>query len=113
MDKWQMSPLSARRLEERNRRNAVVFFHPARASCCRNLAGQSGIIEYDIDTARAIDSLLLNGTFARFPNIRFIFSHCGGAFSVLAARISDDFPKNRAERVPSGVDYEVKKLYFD
>ena len=113
MDKWPGDPAFAGTFEELNRRNAVVFFHPARASCCRNLAGQSGIIEYDIDTARAIDSLLLNGTFARFPNIRFIFSHSGGAFSVLAARISDDFPKNRADRVPKGVDYEIKKLYFD
>jgi predicted TIM-barrel fold metal-dependent hydrolase len=113
MDKWPGDPAFAGTFEELNRRNAVVFFHPARASCCRNLVGQSGIIEYDIDTARAIDSLLLNGTFARFPNIRFIFSHSGGAFSVLAARISDDFPKNRADRVAKGVDYEVEKLYFD
>jgi predicted TIM-barrel fold metal-dependent hydrolase len=113
MDKWPGDPAFAGTFEELNRRNAVVFFHPARASCCRNLVGQSGIIEYDIDTARAIDSLLLNGTFARFPNIRFIFSHSGGAFSVLAARISDDFPKSRADRAPKGVDYEVKKLYFD
>jgi predicted TIM-barrel fold metal-dependent hydrolase len=113
MDKWPGDPAFAGTFEELNRRSAVVFFHPARPSCCRNLPGQSGIIEYDIDTARAIDSLLLNGTLARCPNIRFIFSHSGGAFSVLAARISDDFPKNRADRVPSGVDYEVRKLYFD
>jgi predicted TIM-barrel fold metal-dependent hydrolase len=113
VDKWPGDPAFAETFGELNRRSAVVFFHPARSSCCRNLPGQSGIIEYDIDTARAIDSLLLNGTLARCPNIRFIFSHSGGAFSVLAARISDDFPKNRADRVPSGVDYEVRKLYFD
>ncbi len=113
MDKWMGDPSFAPVYEELNRRNAVVFVHPARASCCRNLAGQSGIIEYDIDTARAIDSLLWDGTLAKNPNIRFIFSHSGGAFPVLAARIVDDFPKNRAANAPNGVDYEFKKLYFD
>jgi 6-methylsalicylate decarboxylase len=113
MDKWLGDPSFAPVYEELNRRNAVVFVHPARASCCRSLAGQSGIIEYDIDTARAIDSLLWDGTLAKNPNIRFIFSHSGGAFPVLAARIIDDFPKNRADKIPHGVEYEFKKLYFD
>jgi predicted TIM-barrel fold metal-dependent hydrolase len=113
MDKWMGDPSFAPVYEELNRRSAVVFVHPARASCCRNLAGQSGIIEYDIDTARAIDSLLFDGTVAKNPNVRFIFSHSGGAFPVLAARIVDDFPKNRAANAPNGVEHEFKKLYFD
>jgi 6-methylsalicylate decarboxylase len=113
MDKWVGDPAFWPAYEELNRRNAVVFYHPARASCCRNLPGQSGIIEYDVDTARAIDSLLWNGTLSKFPNVRHVFSHSGGAFTVLAARIMDDFPKNRADKVPNGVEYEIKKLYFD
>ena len=32
---------------------------------------------------------------------------------MLAARIEDDFPKNRADKVPNGVEYEFRKLYFD
>jgi predicted TIM-barrel fold metal-dependent hydrolase len=113
MDKWLGDPSFFPVYEELNRRSAIVFVHPARATCCRNLPGQSGIIEYDIDTARAIDSLLWNGTTSKFPNIRFIFSHSGGAFPALAARIVDDYPKNRADKVPNGVEYEIKKLYFD
>ena len=70
---------------------------------------------FDIDTARAVDSLLWNGTSAKFPNVRFIFVHSGGAMSVLAARIIDDLPRNRehAAKLPNGVEYEFKKLYFD
>jgi predicted TIM-barrel fold metal-dependent hydrolase len=113
MDKWVGDPAFWAAYEELNRRSAVVFYHPARASCCRKLPGQSGIMEYDIDTARAIDSLLWNGTLSKFPNVRHIFSHSGGAFTVLAARIMDDFPKNRADKVPNGVEYEIKKLHFD
>lgn len=113
LDKWVGDPAFWPVYEELNRRSAVVFVHPARASCCRGLPGQSGIIEYDIDTARAIDSLLWQGTAAKFPNIRFIFVHSAGAMSVLAARVIDDFPKNRADRVPNGVEHEIRKLYFD
>jgi len=113
MDKWAGDPSFAPVYEELNRRKAVVFYHPSRNSCCRNLQGQSGIIEYDIDTARAIDSLLWNGVFSKCPDARFIFSHSGGAFPTLAARIIDDFPKARASMVPNGVEYEFKKLYFD
>lgn len=113
LDKWVGDPAFGPVFDELNRRKAVVFFHPARSTCCRNLPGQSGIIEYDIDTARAIDSLLLSGTFSRCPDASYIFSHAGGAFSVLAARINDDFPKKLQDRVPHGVDYEVRRLYFD
>jgi 6-methylsalicylate decarboxylase len=116
VDKWPGDPAFAPAFEELNRRKAVVFFHPATATCCRNLIPGlqiSGIIEYDLDTARAAESILVNGTSARFPDIRFIFSHSGGAITVLAARIIDDFPKNHPERAPHGVEYEFKKFYYE
>lgn len=113
VDKWVGDPEFWPVYEELNRRNAVVFVHPAQSTCCRNLPGQSGIIEYDMDTARAIDSLLWHGTVAKFPNIRFIFVHAGGAMSTLAARVADDYPEDRARLLPNGVEHEFRKLYFD
>jgi predicted TIM-barrel fold metal-dependent hydrolase len=114
VDKWLGDPAFWPAYEELNRRNAVVFVHPSRPACCSNLPGQSGIIDFDLDTARAIDSLLFNGTSARFPNVRFIFVHSGGAMSVLAQRVIDDLPRNqRAAKLPNGVEAEIKKLYFD
>lgn len=116
LDKWPGDPAFERAFEELNRRNAVVFFHPATASCCRNLISGlqvAGMIEYDLDTVRAAESLLVNGTPARFPNIRFIFSHSGGAITVLAARMIDDYPKNRLSQLPNGVEYEFKKFYYE
>jgi predicted TIM-barrel fold metal-dependent hydrolase len=116
LDKWPGDDAFVPVFEELNRRKAVVFFHPAAASCCRNLIpglAISGMIEYDLDTARAAESLLVGGTPAKFPDIRFIFSHSGGAFTVLAARIIDDYPKNLANRLPNGVEYEIKKFYYE
>jgi predicted TIM-barrel fold metal-dependent hydrolase len=116
LDKWPGDQAFAPVFEELNRRKAVVFFHPATASCCRNLIpglAISGMIEYDLDTARAAESLLVGGTPARFPDVRFIFSHSGGALPTLAARMIDDYPKNRANLLPNGVEYEIKKFYYE
>ena len=113
LDKFPGDPAFVPVFDELNRRQAVVFFHPAHSTCCRNLTTQSGMIDFDMDTARAIDSMLIEGTFSRFPDIKFIFSHAGGAFTTLAPRMVDDFPKKYADRAPHGVDYEFKKLYFD
>ena len=112
-DKFVGDPAFFPTYEELNRRNAVVFYHPSKNTCCRHLPGQSGIIDYNIDTARAIDSMLFSGNLSKFPNVRHIFTHAGGAFSVLAAREADDLPRAHADKVPKGVNYEVAKLYFD
>jgi predicted TIM-barrel fold metal-dependent hydrolase len=57
----------------------------------------------------------VNGTFARCPNIRFIFCHSGGTMPVLAARINGFFQARSAlaSCVPNGVMFELKKLFYD
>jgi len=77
-------------MEELNRRKAVVFVHPTVCSC--TLGAIPGLpvssIEYPHDTTRTITSLLFNGTFAKNPEIRFIFSHAGGTIPFLVNRIA-------------------------
>jgi 6-methylsalicylate decarboxylase len=113
LDKWPGDPVFAPVFDELNRRRAVLFFHPAHHTCCRNMEGLTSTMEFDIDSARAIDSLLLSGTLSRCPDIKIIFTHAGGAFTTLAPRMIDDFPRRFADRVPRGVEYEIQKLYFD
>ncbi len=58
---------------------------------------------------------LFSGTFSRCPNIRWIFSHGGGALGMVANRLAG-LAKNRPElaaRVPNGVKAELSKLYLD
>jgi predicted TIM-barrel fold metal-dependent hydrolase len=53
--------------------------------------------------------------FSRCADIRYIFSHGGGALPMLAARIAG-IAKNRKDlsaRVPNGVMGELQKLYYD
>ena len=58
-------------------------------------------------------NLLFTGTFARFKDIRFIFSHGGGDVPMVMGRMYDYAPKNIAEKAPNGIEYELTRLYYD
>ena len=114
---WPGDPKFAPIWDELNRRKAVVYFHPTCAACCANLVPQvtMAVVEFAFDTTRAIVSLLFSGTFARCPDIRFIFSHGGGTLPMLFGRIAAT-ARNRddlAKVAPNGVMHEIKKLYLD
>ncbi len=103
---------------ELNRRKAVIHVHPTVPNCCVNLIPDvaNATQEYLFDTARAITSLMFSGTLTRYPDLRFIFSHAGGAFPDIAARVTGSAAGNKtiAARLPGGDPHAVlSKLYFD
>ncbi|MEP7311224.1 MAG: amidohydrolase family protein [Pseudomonadota bacterium] len=103
-------------LGELNRRAQVVYFHPTGADCCRSLMPYvtPNLIEYPHDTARAIASLLFSGSFVRYRDIRFVFSHAGGTLPVLAGRIGQlATPQQKAANMPQGLEYELRRLYYE
>lgn len=115
--RWLGDPVFAPVLDELNRRQAVVFIHPATATCCENLIPDvpASVIEWEADTARAVASLVFSGTSTRCPDIRMIFSHGGGTVPLLAER----FTRLRAAnpelvaRVPNGVTHELERFHYD
>ena len=116
-DKWPGDPAFAPVFDELNRRKAVVFVHPTDPVCCSNLIPgiPSNVVEFLFDTTRTICSFLANGTFARCPDIQFIFCHSGGTMPVLAARINGFFQARPAfaSKNPQGVMHELRRLYYD
>ena len=114
-DKWLGHPDYQPVLEELNRRKAVVFVHPTTPPCCRTLLPDVSpiLVELPQDTARAVTNLLFTGTFARFKDIRFIFAHAGGNVPMLLGRMHQYGPKNIAEKAPNGIEYELKRHYYD
>lgn len=113
---WLGHPSFRPVMEELNRRRAVVSVHPTAADCCRNLSYAPnvgpGTIEYGTDTTRAIIGVTFNGDSARYPNIRFIWSHAGGSAPFLAGRI-DGASSNAKEAMPNGFLAELKRFHFD
>src|SRR5215510_7268444 len=67
-------------LEEMNRRKGVIYCHPYCAACGVQQTltdAQNRGVEFVFDTTRTILSLLQTGAVARFPDIKFIWSHGG------------------------------------
>ena len=115
-DAWLGNPAYRPVMEELNRRKAIVHVHPTAANCCRNLDYAPGVnpgsMEYGTDTTRAIMGVTFSGDAARFPDIRFIWSHAGGTAPFLAGRI-DGASAGAKDRLPNGFMTELKKFYYD
>jgi 6-methylsalicylate decarboxylase len=116
-DKWLGDPTYKPILEELNRRKAVVYVHPLVAACCGRLSVGAfpAVIEVPHDTTRTVTSLLLSDSFARYRDIKWIFSHAGGTIPMLAGRIDafyGDNPKVK-ELAPEGILNELARLHYD
>jgi predicted TIM-barrel fold metal-dependent hydrolase len=72
---------------ELNRRNTVVFVHPGDPPGEGIPASILYPIDMALETVRAVMSLLYGGAFERYPQVKFIFSHCGGITPYLAHRM--------------------------
>lgn len=114
-DKWLGDPVYDDIFIELNRRKAVVFVHPTIAMCCRSLLPDVApiITEIPQDTARAITNLLFTGTFSRYRDIKFIFTHAGGNMPMMLGRMKQYGPAGLANLAPLGIEHEISRHYFD
>jgi len=115
--KWLGDPEFEPVMAELDRRKAVVYTHPTVADCCRGILPvvHRATVEFQTDTSRAIGSVIFTGTAARYPNIKFIWSHGGGTMPFLYERYlrMPNLDPDLKVNIPHGVDYELKKFYYD
>ncbi len=116
-DKWLGDPAYKPVLEELNRRKAVAYVHPLVATCCSGLGvgAAPAVIEVPHDTTRTVTSLLLHGSFAKFRDITWLFSHAGGTIPMMAGRINAFYGSrpDLKELAPEGVEGELRRLHYD
>lgn len=71
------------------------------------------MLEIPQDTTRAITNLLFSGSFTKFKDIRFIFTHAGGNVPMMANRMHQYGPRDTREKLPNAIEYELRRLYYD
>jgi len=104
--KYLGDPIFDNLFSELNRRNAVVFMHPNTPPEDKmpDVKFRGAMLEFVFDTTRAATNLVYSGALKKFPNIKFILPHAGGAIPFLAWRIS--FGKKKILNA-------LKSFYYD
>ena len=105
--------------KEIDKRGLPVLVHPsappgtAELDVMRyNLIASVGFM---FDTSLAVSRMIFDGFFDRYPNLKLIASHGGGALPYIAGRLDicfDNMPACR-ERISSKPSSYLKKIYFD
>jgi 6-methylsalicylate decarboxylase len=102
---------------ELQRRAAVVFVHPTASPdpVAHSLGLPDALLDYPVDTSRAVAKLHYSNTFARTPDVRYVFPHAGGTIPFLAPRFAIvdamDVVPGADERGP--FTETIKRLYWD
>ena len=114
--------------DELNRRGAIVYTHPTDAACCHSLANANpATVEWFVDTARSINSVLNEtGTTmggppketsaaTRYGNIKFIWSHAGGALLGVVSRVVGTVSAADLAGTPKPNSklYHIRRFYYD
>ncbi|HTF46718.1 MAG TPA: amidohydrolase family protein [Pseudonocardia sp.] len=106
-------------LAELERREVPVFVHPEDCPHIEVLGfgRPSSIVEFPFDTARTVTNALYTGVFQRYPRLRLILAHCGGALPTLGWRIAEHTVMGRgphdADIDPEHVAQVLRGLYYE
>jgi predicted TIM-barrel fold metal-dependent hydrolase len=107
-------------LAELDRRGATLFVHPTVPPGFdpAGLGLNPAILEFMFDSTRMVTNMVLSGAKARYPNMRVISTHGGGAIPYLASRISilePQFGAGPSRPILTGeqVLQQLSTFYFD
>lgn len=100
---------------ELDRRGAVVVLHPMSPPGWEVLAfgRPRPMVEFPLETTRAVFNLALTGTLSRYPNIRWVVPHVGSALAVLADRVGIFASFYAGPGATVDVISELQRLYYD
>ncbi len=101
---------------ELDRRRATVFAHPD-AYAAPTLGRPVAVIDVAFETAQTVTDMLYAGLFRRFPDVRFILAHCGGALPALSGRLLtlglESWVPNPNDITPVEMRQHLRRLYLD
>jgi hypothetical protein len=71
-------------------RGTVVFIHPTMSPdpSAHSLGLPDSLLDFPVDTARAVAQMHYHGVFAATPDVKYVVSHAGGVVPYLARRFA-------------------------
>jgi 6-methylsalicylate decarboxylase len=100
---------------ELNRRGAVLYLHPAGNSACTPLIGNyhlTWMVGAPVEDTISIMQLITHGIPARYPDIKIINSHLGGALPMLLQRADDQY-RWEAPDTPEPPSVAARRMWYD
>jgi len=101
---------------ELDRRRAVVFAHPD-AYAPGSMGRPSALIEVAFETARTVTDMLYAGMFRKFPNVKLVLAHCGGALPAMSGRLlilgGEAWVPNPNRLTTTEMRDQLRRLYLD
>jgi aminocarboxymuconate-semialdehyde decarboxylase len=97
---------------EAHNRKLLVLVHPTFPSNGpANDRGEFLSVGYLNETAMAATKLTYAGVLEDYPDLRIVWSHCGGSLSMLVDRIDRSY--KRYEKCPRPPSYYLRRCYYD
>ena len=100
---------------ELNSRSAVLYLHPAGNSACSPLIGDyhlTWMVGAPAEDTISIMHLITHGIPKRYPNIKIINSHLGGALPMLVQRADDQYGWE-APDTPERPSLAARRMWYD
>lgn len=100
---------------ELNRRRTVLYLHPAGNSACSPLVRDHSLtwmVGAPFEDTIAVMQLITAGYPTRYPDLKIISSHLGGALPMLPLR-ADDHVSWEAPDVPEPPSVAMRRLWYD
>jgi aminocarboxymuconate-semialdehyde decarboxylase len=100
---------------ELNGRGAVLYLHPAGNSACSPLIGNyhlTWMVGAPAEDTISVMQLITHGIPARYPDIKIINSHLGGALPMLLQRADDQYSWE-APDTPEPPSVAARRMWYD
>jgi aminocarboxymuconate-semialdehyde decarboxylase len=100
---------------ELDRRSTLLFIHPAgdaAGSTRIEELGLSWALGAPIEDTVSVAHLLARGIPTRYPNLRIVNAHLGGALPMLLQRLDQQFPRIASD-APEAPSVAARRMWFD
>jgi aminocarboxymuconate-semialdehyde decarboxylase len=115
MDQPLVDSPAAQLFAELDRRGTVLYLHPAGNAACSPLIGEhhgTWSVGAPVEDTISILHLITHGIPSRYPRMRIVNSHLGGALPMLVQRMDNQLPWEAPE-TPEQPSVAARRMWYD